>query len=92
MIGGFRSSPETCFGLKVFISPDVPKMQLSARVKEVLSPECISETNAWMLGFFGTENALDDGQVITSQMFGFIQMNPRTYREFRKVAAMPDLQ
>lgn len=74
--------PMTLYGFKIHVSPDYPKMQLSERVKEVLSPACIAETNVWMLRFFGTTSLLGDGQVIVSEVGRFVTMNRRTYERF----------
>jgi hypothetical protein len=67
--------------IDVIVSPDIPKMRLSERVCEVLAPDFIIETNAWMLQFFGTTNAVGDGEV---RMLpgGKAMMNPRTYAAF----------
>lgn len=83
-LGGL-SAPGTFNGLKVYVQPDQPKMQLSQRVKEVLSPEFAAETDAWMRSFFGMTNLLPDGQYLLSEQFGFVSMNPRTYEQFRAV-------
>lgn len=79
----YRHPPQKIFGVKVIISPDRPKMQLSARVKEVLAPAFITETNAWMLGFFGTTNLLTDGQYLILDRGNAVTMNPRTYEMLR---------
>lgn len=70
-------------GFAIILSQDSPKMQLSERVKEVLSPEFIEETNAWMLGFFGVTNLLKDGETLVSEMLGTITMNPRTFQQLK---------
>ena len=75
--------PQTIGGLRVFVQPDQPKMQLSSRVKEVLSPEFAAETDAWMLSFFGITNMLPDGEVIVAKAAGFMTMNPRTFAQLR---------
>lgn len=66
----------------IVISPDRPKMQLSEKVCEVLKPEFIAETNAWMLSFFGMHNIIPDGQVYKMFDRQFI-MNPRTYLQLK---------
>lgn len=68
-------------GYALVIVPDVPKMQLSKRVCEYLSPAFIAETNAWMLDFFGTTNMLPDGQAIVVNNESLL-MNRRTYEDF----------
>ena len=69
-------------GLKVYVQPDSPKMQLSESIKEVLSPDFVTEINAWMVDFFGVTNLIPDGQFLFSEKFGFTTMNPRTYARF----------
>lgn len=87
MLDCLNNRPQTFQGLQVVIMPDRPKMQLSERVKEVLSPEFIEEINAWMLEFFGVDNMLEDGQVWTVPAgwahSGMAYMNPRTYARLR---------
>jgi len=76
--------------LEIYVTPDVPKMQLSARVCEVLSPEVIEETNRWMIEFFGVTNILNDNDavVICGKR---IHMNPRMYARF-KAAVTPSAE
>lgn len=69
-------------GMRVVVHPDAPKLQLSARVCEILNPDFIAEINAWMIDFFGTTNLLDDGQCY--QMGDQLIMNPRTFAALRK--------
>jgi hypothetical protein len=76
-------SPQTLYGMKVFVAPDRPKMQLSPSVCEVLAPEFIAETNLWMLSFFGTTNLLKDGEVISDLVNHAFHMNPRTWAQVR---------
>lgn len=73
-------------GFKIVIVPDQPKMQLSDRVCEVLTPEQIAHHNAWLRRFFGCTNVIDDGVVLFSEagllgenMF----MNPRTHAAYK---------
>jgi hypothetical protein len=75
----------TLYGMRVIVTPDRPKMQLSPRVCEVLAPEFIAETNAWMLRFFGTTNLLNDGAVLVHEGQSFT-MNPRTAARLRAAA------
>lgn len=75
-------------GLKVYVTPDRPKMQLSPRVREVLAPDFIAETNEWMARFFGMWNQVPDGDFIVNHLAGCVYMNPRTYERF-KAAVMP---
>lgn len=68
----------TIFGLKVIVTQDHPKMQLSDRVKEVLTPEMIADHNAWMREFFGASNLCKDGAYIIMEYGNSVLMNPRT--------------
>lgn len=77
-------------GLTIQISPDRPKMQLSERVCEVLAPDFIAETNAWMLGFFGIYNLVPDGQAY--QTGHTVIVNPRTYAALRAATPPPQAQ
>lgn len=73
------------FGMKVFVSPDVPKMTLSEDVP--VTPEFRAYIDAWMLSFFGTRNLLNDGQVIVIENQSF-HMNPRTYSQMKLTGVM----
>lgn len=77
-------SQVTFGGYRVFVSPDLPRMQLGERVKEFLTPEQIADHNAWMLQFFGTSNLLGDDVVLRDDMFMALHMNPRVYPKFIK--------
>jgi hypothetical protein len=79
-------APMTMYGLKVYVQPDQPKMQLGEPVKQYLTPAQIADHNAWLLRFFGTTNMVPDGQYLLSEQFGFVSMNPRTYEQFRRAA------
>lgn len=91
----FMQRASTFAGLEVVVIPDSiehrPKLQLSAHVCEVLSPEVIAATNAWMVGFFGTtmivHNMLKDDEAIVYQSKRQVYMNPRMYARFRKAMA-----
>lgn len=76
-------------GYKIIVTPDRPKMQLSPRVREVLTPAQIADHNAWMLQFFGTTNLLEDGVTWFDEGIGsdgkLIMMNPRTHEALKKV-------
>lgn len=71
-------------GYRIVVTPDRPKMQLSARVCEVLTPAQIEDHNAWMLRFFGVTNMLSDGASMVIDMTRNVLMNPRTYEQLRK--------
>ena len=67
----------TLYGLKVIISPDRPKMQLSEGCP--VTDKCRAETNAWMVEFSGTYNLAPDSRSIVLTQQGSIVVNPRTY-------------
>ena len=69
----------TLYGLKIQITPELPKMVLSEGVP--VSPQFREEMNAWMLSFFGTHNILKDGEVI--KYGNTLLMNIRTYTDFK---------
>ena len=64
-------------GIKVIVSPDVARMQLSEGCP--VSPEFRVEMNAWMRSFFGTHNLIEDGQAYHMPNLNQIYMNPRTF-------------
>ena len=72
------------FGNRVFITPDIPKMKLSAECP--VSPEFRAEIDAWMVKFFGMENLLPDGKVL--QAANALHMNPRTFAYFMQGGAL----
>lgn len=72
----------TLMGMQLYITPDIPKMQLSADCP--VSPDVRAETNAWMIKFFGVTNTLLDGQTIADGQ-GRIFVNPRTYRQLQQI-------
>ena len=78
--------PQTCFGFKLIVQSDHPRMQLSEPVKQYLTPEQIADHNDWMLRFFGTTNMLKDGAYVIAEQAGFVTKNPRTYEQFRHSA------
>lgn len=69
---------QTFAGLRVVVQ-EIPKMQLSERVCEVLAPDFIAEMNAWMHGFFGTHDCLRMGSTLV--------VNKRTYTALRQMAS-----
>lgn len=73
----------TIYGMPVVVTPDYPKMVLSEDVP--VSPEFRREINLWMLGFFGTTNTMEDGQVVKAM--NHLYMNPRTYHKVREAFA-----
>ncbi|PJO39856.1 hypothetical protein CTI10_001320 [Delftia acidovorans] len=68
-------------GNKVFISHDIPKMQLSEGCP--VTPEFRIEMNAWMRDFFGVTNLLDDGECLHDRLNKALHMNPRTWDRVR---------
>lgn len=78
------------FGFDIIVIPDTveyrPKMQLSLSVHDILSPQMIAKTNAWMVEFFGTttivHNIIPDADVYVVQAARKIYMNPRTHADF----------
>lgn len=77
-------------GMKIYIVQDVPKMQLSARVCEVLAPDFIAETNAWMAEFFGWTNIADDGEYLVDTINDAVHMNKRTFEQFKRLTLQLD--
>ncbi|MDH0774784.1 hypothetical protein N5C96_15405 [Delftia tsuruhatensis] len=71
-------------GLKVLISPDTPKLQLSEGCP--VTPEFRVEMNAWMREFFGVRNLIEDGQCLHDQLNNTLHMNPRTWDRVRAAA------
>lgn len=69
-------------GLTVVLVYDVPKMQLSPRVVEVLKPEFVAGMNAWMKEFFGMTNSMPDG--LYKVVGRYVYMNPRTLEDLRE--------
>jgi hypothetical protein len=84
--------PGTCFGLKVIVQPDVPRLQLGrapCRLPdgteiEWITPTARADTDAWLLRMFGTTNVLKDGDYLLSKEMGFVSMNPRTLVQFQR--------
>ena len=72
----------TLGGMKIYVVPDQPRMQLSRRVYEVLTPAMIEDHNQWLTQFFGTTNLVPDG---VSYVNGpdKAYMNPRTFHKLR---------
>lgn len=77
-------------GMRVVVTPDQPKMVLSPG--DYITPEYRQEIDQWLLGFFGTVNNLEDGQVMASEVMGMVWMNPRTYEKFKRASIMDRFQ
>lgn len=74
----------TLLGFQICVNPsldNVPRMQLSEKVKQFLTPEFIEETNDWLLKFFGTES-----QIITDNTYKIMYMGPVTLRKVKAQA------
>lgn len=71
-------------GTKVFISHDIPKMQLSKDCP--VTDDFRAEMNAWMRTFFGVTNLLEDGECLHDQLNNTLHMNPRTWDRVRAAA------
>ena len=69
-------------GIKIQVSPDIPKMTLAKDV--MVSPEFRAEIDAWMLWFFGTTNILPDGETYYMQSINVLAMNPRTFAALKQ--------
>jgi hypothetical protein len=72
-------------GIRVFVSPDVPKMQLSKDCP--VTDDYRADTNAWMIRFFGTTNLLKDGEfyrIYEGTVDDQIICNPRTYAKLQE--------
>lgn len=74
--------PSTIYGQKIYLSQDIPRMTLMPEIIPGVvgwPPGFKEEIDAWMLGFFGSTNIIDDGQVLQSGQA--LHMNQRTYRQ-----------
>lgn len=69
----------------IVVTPDLPRMQLSKHVCEVLSPNVIEQTNAWLLDFFGSDNVLNDGDAVIVERKMY--MNPRMFEKFKQAVS-----
>ena len=70
-------TPPMWAGWRIMVSPDKPKMQLSADVP--VSPDMRASVNEWMLEFFGYTNMVNDEHVIMLSETHTIWMSPRTF-------------
>lgn len=81
---------QTFYGLRITVSPDIPKMQLAAG--DYVTPEFRKEIDAWLLSFFGVTNLVPDGvcyAIKTGPVKGYEDedsfiMNPRTFAILKK--------
>lgn len=87
--------PQTCFGRKVVVHQDQPRVQLGTErcltkygdEVEWVSPAMRAEMNAWLREFFGMTNLMKDGECFVLEMFNTITMNQRTYQQIRAALA-----
>lgn len=87
--------PQACFGLRVIVTPDQPRVQLGTKPcitkygdeVEWIRAAARAEVNAWARAFFGLMNILKDGDYVIADKAGFVSMNPRTYEQFRQAVA-----
>ncbi len=63
------------------VTPDQPKMKLSPG--DYVTPAFRAEMDAWLRAFFGTTNALKDGEYIHALIEDAVYMNPRSYDRLR---------
>ncbi len=77
--------PQTFYGMKVVVTPDIPKMKLGPG--DYITPEFRAEIDVWLLEFFGTTNILEDGVYLTSELMGHVMLNPRTYSELKRATS-----
>lgn len=75
------AAPQTFGGLRVFVSPDLPKMQLAPG--DYVTPAFRAEIDAWLKYFFGVTNLISDGQFISVLETNTLHMNPRTYAQLK---------
>lgn len=68
-------------GLKVFVSPDIPKMKLAPG--DYVTPAFRADIDAWLLSFFGVTNLMEDGVCTVSETLSSVWMNPRTYAQLK---------
>lgn len=72
---------EKFYGLKVFITPDTPKMKLAPG--DYVTPAFREEMDQWLREFFGTTNLIADGSCLMSEAMGTVHMNHRTFVKFK---------
>lgn len=73
------NGPHQLAGLTVFVTSDIPKMQLSRDCP--VTPAFRAEMNEWMRSFFGTKNTVPDGEVLL--VGSDVYANPRTFALLR---------
>lgn len=73
----------TLLGLRVYVTPDVPKMQLSKDVP--VSPDFRREIDAWLIELLGYTNILGDDAILMSEVMGTIHCNPRNYARLKNI-------
>jgi hypothetical protein len=75
---------DTIYGLRIIVSPDHYR-ELPEEVMPGIPwpPGFREEINAWMKGFFRPWNAVNDGEMLTSDRMGTVYMNPRTFERLK---------
>jgi hypothetical protein len=79
----FDQTPTSLFGLRVFVTPDHPNMQLAPG--DYVTPEFRKEIDAWLLEFFGTFNLLEDTAYLFQEQAGIVHMNPRAFAKLKGI-------
>lgn len=78
-----KLAPQTIYGMPICISDicDMPKMQVGADFRRLQTPELITETNAWMLKFFGIkrhvykcQNEYGPGEMLVMSEYSYQQL------------------
>lgn len=73
------------FGTDVIVNNSkIPRMTLSDEASAVVTPEFRKEMNEWMLGFFGADYLIPDGQMIAIDDFT-VMVNQASYDQMMKV-------
>lgn len=81
-------APQTLNGIRVFVTPDIPKMKLGPG--DYVTPAFRAEMDEWLLQFFGTTNLVEDGKCYHMLLEDAVSMNPRTYAKLRAALWEPD--
>lgn len=70
-----KAAGDSIMGFRLVVSPDRPKYQLPKDIQ--VTQEFREDFDRWALGFFGTDNLLDDGQMLVIHDRELV-MNPRS--------------
>lgn len=74
-------------GYRVFVHEAFPKVQLSAKLVEILShgkAEFAKDMNAWLAGRFGFTERIADGEVLVDESASVMHVNASTYRKMQE--------